>query len=141
WRPLARCRRWAAPVSSGPRRVCSGRAKGREMLLIYLYLFGLIVGGVLLGSSLLLGGDDGDADGDAHAEAGDHGGHGHGGDLQLDGAASDFLLWRFRSLRFWTFFLAFFGLTGLALEGFGLLESSWLTLAASLGMGIFAGLG
>jgi membrane protein implicated in regulation of membrane protease activity len=107
-------------------------------MLIYLYLFGLIVGGVLLGSSLLLGGHgegelDADVDGELHVD-------GHDGDGDLDGAA-DLVLWRFRSLRFWTFFLAFFGLSGTLLEGLGLVASEWVTLAAALGMGSLAGFG
>ncbi len=107
-------------------------------MLIYLYLFGLIVGGVLLGASLLLGGH-------GEAEHGDGGGdHGEGGlskELAGEGAGADFLLWRFKSVRFWTFFLAFFGLVGLALDGFGLLPASWMTLATAVGMGSLAGFG
>jgi membrane protein implicated in regulation of membrane protease activity len=111
-------------------------------MLIYLYLFGLIVGGVLLGSSLLLGGH-GDADGpdgaDADAEAGLD--KEFSKDLAVDGAGADFLLWRFKSVRFWTFFLAFFGLTGVLLEGLGLTSAAWVTLLSSFGMGSVAGFG
>ncbi len=118
-------------------------------MLIYLYLFGLIVGGVLLGSSLLLGGHDADVDAeldadfdadldaDGEAHLGDHLAHG----APVAGAGADLVLWRFRSLRFWTFFLAFFGLSGTLLEGLGLVESPLFTLAAALGMGGLAGFG
>jgi hypothetical protein len=106
-------------------------------MLIYLYLFGLIVGGVLLGSSLLLGGH-GEADGELDADAGgDHLAHG----APVEGDAADLVLWRFRSLRFWTFFLAFFGLSGTLLEGLGLVSSELLILASALGMGGLAGFG
>lgn len=125
-----------------------GAAPGVE-LLIYIYLASLIIGGVLLGASILLGGHDDadmdvdgdadldlDADGDLEAEGGldkdvDAGGHG-----DLSG-----ILFSFLSLRFWTFFLAFFGLTGLVLGGFDLVSSPWLGLALALGMGLGTGFG
>ncbi len=105
-------------------------------MIIYVYLFGLIVGGVLLGSSLLLGGHgEAGADGDADGEGG------LDKSIGVEGGGADFLLWRFKSIRFWTFFLAFFGLTGVLLEGLGLVPSAFLTLAAALGMGGLAGFG
>jgi len=116
-------------------------------MLVYLYLFALIVGGVLLGASILLGGDhdadadadlDVDADVDADADA-DHGAD-HGHDVGGHGGA-DFFLWSFRSIRFWTFFLAFFGLTGLALPWLGLVDTPWLGLGLAVGMGGLTGLG
>jgi len=115
-------------------------------VLIYLYLFSLIVGAVLLGASILLGGHGADADGDVDA----------GGDVDADadadggldkdtaiGGHGDFsgFLTTFLSLRFWTFFLAFFGLTGLVLDLFGLVGSSWITLALALAMGLGTGAG
>ena len=134
-------------------------------MLIYLYLFSLIVGGVLLGASILLGGKDVDADGDA--DAGDldgdggsadadaeygHGadgadtGHelGHGqtdaGDVHAGRGGRDLFLWMFRSIRFWTFFLAFFGMTGLALDGLGL-AGPILALLSAVSMGTISGVG
>lgn len=110
-------------------------------MLIYLYLFTLIVGAVLLGASILLGGHDADVDADA-------------GDVDLDadadvevegdadvGGHGDFsgLLLSVLSLRFWTFFFAFFGMTGLALDLLGLVENQWVTLALALGMGLGTG--
>jgi len=43
------------------------------------------------------------------------------------------------SVRFWTFFLAFFGLTGVVLDGFGLVSSAILAALLSVAMGTFAG--
>lgn len=122
-----------------------------------LYVFALVVGGVLLGASMFLGG--GDADGDAgdadldadHGDLGDGGhdhadhglGHGHHGDADHPGVdaagagdALGFLLWSVVSLRFWTFFLAFFGLTGLALDGFGLVPPGALGPSLAVGTGL-----
>ena len=112
---------------------------------IYVYLFSLIVGGILLGASIFLGGDHGDADADIDVDA-------DGGfdvdaegvkDLHLDRGVGDhgapFLLWALTSLRFWTFFLAFFGLTGLVFQGLGLIAAWPITLALSVGMGSLVG--
>jgi membrane protein implicated in regulation of membrane protease activity len=110
-------------------------------VLMYLYIAALILGGVLLGASLLLGGHDADgpdADGpdlDADADVDADGAF----DKDIDvGAASD-AFWILRSVRFWMFFLAFFGLTGVTLDGLGLVETSWITALLSTAMGLFAG--
>ncbi|MGF1469266.1 MAG: hypothetical protein ACFCGT_24350 [Sandaracinaceae bacterium] len=128
-------------------------------MLIYLYLFSLIVGGVLLGASILLGGHDDadveggghldvdgdldvdvdgdlDVDGDADAHAGHHGHDTIGGHGSFEG----FLL-TFLSLRFWTFFLAFFGLTGIVVDGLDLAGSSLVALLLAVGMGGAVGVG
>jgi len=133
-------------------------------MLIYAYLFALVVGGVLLGASVLLGGHDdaGDlsADGDVGGDLDVAGDLDADGDLNLDanaglehdldqgtsaehsvGLGADFLLWSLTSIRFWTFFLAFFGLTGLSLESLGLLDSSMATLALSIVTGLVTGYG
>ena len=132
-------------------------------MLIYFYLFSLIVGFVLLGASVLLGGHgdtdadasadadaggdvdaDADADVDAHADAEGHAeAEAHGGlDKDVGGhGALGGVLTTFASLRFWTFFLAFFGLTGVVLDGLELVPSEWITLAAALAMGGGTGLG
>src|SRR5690606_8723201 len=47
----------------------------------------------------------------------------------------------FLSLRFWMFFLAFFGLTGLLLDGLDLVESPLGALIAAIGMGLVTGQG
>jgi len=112
-------------------------------VLIYIYLFSLIVGAVLLGASILLGGQDADADGDLDADADADGGLDK--DIALDkdvGGAGDAFgfLTTFLSLRFWTFFLAFFGLTGLVLDLFGLV-GSWIALVLALAMGLGTGAG
>lgn len=68
-----------------------------------VYLVALAVGGTLLAASLVLGGDQGDAE---------------AGDLDVDGDAA--LAWLpLVSLRFWIFFAAFFGLTGALLTWAG----------------------
>lgn len=116
-------------------------------MLIYVYLGALVFGGVLLGSSILLGGHDdtdlggGDADldvdGDMDLDA--------DADVDLDkdltlGDGADFF-WVLRSMRFWTFFSAFFGLTGLVLDAGGLVENPFVTLALAIGMGMALGVG
>ena len=124
---------------------------GGTALLIYLYLFSMIVGLVLLGASILLGGHDdadveidGDADLDLDADADadlDADGHlDHDADVGGHGDLSGFLF-TFLSLRFWTFFLAFFGLTGVTLAGLGLVASPWLTLGLAIAMGFTTGFG
>jgi membrane protein implicated in regulation of membrane protease activity len=114
------------------------------MVLLYVYIAALVLGGVLLGASLLLG-HDGDADVDVDVDA----------DVDLDSPDADVDLhadveghdaggfgdiWLpFASLRFWVFFLTFFGLTGTVLAFFAL-AGRWPTLVAALGMGAGVGL-
>lgn len=111
------------------------------MLLLATYVGALVLGGGLLVVSALMGGDDHDADldhdidadadldADADVDA-DHDGHVPVGDA----------MWLpVLSIRFWTFFLAFFGLTGLSLEGLrvaGLVGAPW---GVVLGLSIVAG--
>lgn len=123
-------------------------------MLTYLYLFSLIVGFVLLGASILLGGsDDADLDGefdadvDADMDLEVDGGFDKdlGAEIDVDsdgghGDVSGFLL-TFVSLRFWTFFLAFFGLTGIVLDGLDLVSSALVGLGAAVGMGFASGYG
>jgi membrane protein implicated in regulation of membrane protease activity len=112
--------------------------------MLELYLVALIVGAGLLLFSLFAGGDHhGHADAGGHADAspGSHGdahgdAHGHH-DGHWDLAA---LAWLpLASLRFWTFFLAFFGATGTALffieRGLG----RWATVAIAAAMGYVCG--
>lgn len=74
--------------------------------MLSVYLIALLVGGFLLAMSMLGGGDH-DVDADADVDADVDGGH--------DGF--DVLGWLpIASLRFWTFFAAFFGLTGLVID-------------------------
>lgn len=99
--------------------------------MVYVYLFSLVLGGILLGASVLLGAH-GDAHADVHAEAGQPA-------FEHDAAGAESMLALFLSARFWMFFLAFFGLTGLSFEALGLLPWWWLTMALSLGVGLTAG--
>lgn len=79
---------------------------------------------------------DADLDADAHADVhadlhgghGGHGGHGDGGFLPI-----------FLSLRFWTFTLLAFGLSGSLLHYLDLAASP-VTLGVALGLGLFSGL-
>lgn len=115
---------------------------------MYLYIAALVLGGVLLGASLLLGGHDADgpdADGpdvdgvdvDADADVGLDKDLEVEKGLDVDGATDAF--WIFRSFRFWMFFLAFFGLTGVTLDGLGLVQTPWITAMLATLMGFFAG--
>src|SRR5678816_2807364 len=111
--------------------------------MLVAYVVALGIGGTLVLASLIMGGKDHDSgDGDGHDQDQD-GDHGHdqshetdkGGALVLagetamtahDGGVADAVsaLLPVTSVRFWTFFLAFFGLTGLTLT------------AAALGPGV-----
>lgn len=113
-------------------------------MLVYVYLFSFALGGLLLLASILLGDkDSGHADAhlESDADAGQASGQGldHGvpeGHGSLAGVFTAFL-----SMRFWMFFLAFFGLTGLVLDGLDLIDSSGLALGLALGMGLATGQG
>ncbi len=100
--------------------------------MIYVYLFSLVLGGVLVGASLLLGHHETGAglEGGILSDAGDV----PGAAGSIEGALVSFM-----TVRFWTFFLAFFGLTGLVLDGFALVSSGVLAAVLSIGMGLFAG--
>lgn len=113
-------------------------------MFIYAYLFAFGLGGVLLLGSIFIGDKDADASaggeadagggGDAQAQHFDHGvGEGHGGVAGLFTA--------FLSLRFWMFFLAFFGLTGLVLDGLDLVDDPTVALIAAIAMGLLTGYG
>jgi membrane protein implicated in regulation of membrane protease activity len=110
-------------------------------MYVYLYLFSFALGGILLLASIFLGDKDGgagDSDtGDADADAGPSQGIDHGV-LDSHGSVAG-LFTAFLSLRFWMFFLAFFGLTGLTLDGLDLIESSPVALVISLAMGLVTG--
>lgn len=111
-------------------------------MLVYVYLFSFALGGILLLASILLGDKDtGQADADASADA-DAGAEGSGqgldhGVLDSHGSLAG-LFTAFLSMRFWMFFLAFFGLTGLVLDGLDLVTSA-LALALALAMGLLTG--
>src|SRR5687768_13164083 len=92
------------------------------------YLAATLVGGALLVGSLVLGGDDTDADGDHDGDASDDAGTSDGDTDGSDGLLDVWL--PFASLRFWTFVLAFGGLTGTLL--------TWLDLAPALVVAIMS---
>ena len=102
-------------------------------MLFYGYLFSLIAGGILLGASIVLGG--GGHGGDVHATGADHTGADDHAPGALGGALAMLV-----SLRFWTFFLAFFGLTGIVFTTLEL--APWpVSALAALVMGFSAGFG
>ncbi len=96
-----------------------------------LYLITLIVGGCLLLLSIFAGSDhelDHDVDADFDVDA------------DIDGFDAGYDAWLpMGSLRFWTFFAAFFGLVGTVLTAVGGL-GKWMTLAPSLGVGYLSGI-
>ncbi|MCB9558058.1 MAG: DUF1449 family protein [Deltaproteobacteria bacterium] len=102
------------------------------MVLLYVYLAAFVFGAILLGASLFLGGEHSDVaahvdvDADADAEA----------DFDGDGFAEIWL--PFASLRFWVYFLTFFGACGTTLSLLAL-AGRWTTLIASSSLGIVVG--
>lgn len=83
--------------------------------MLMVYLIALIVGGVLLALTLVLGGA---AD---HHAGGDLDHHAGGGDGDHAGALDAVFGWLpVTSLRFWTFFAAFFGAVGTVLSAWDL---------------------
>lgn len=110
------------------------------MLVFYVVALGL--GGTLLGASLLFGGDhdkDFDTDMDVDADADADADHDH--DAHVGGAFDAVMGWLpFLSIRFWTFFLAFFGLTGATLTVFDLAPNQVMAGAISGIVGYLAGM-
>ena len=83
-------------------------------MLINLYVLSLVLGAVLLGASLFLGEKRIDADDQTRAHDDTTRASQFG---QLDGVAGgDYFVRTVRSRRFWTFFVSFFGMTGLILR-------------------------
>ncbi|NMC70384.1 MAG: hypothetical protein GYA57_10005 [Myxococcales bacterium] len=111
----------------------------------------LAIGAVTVLFSLLAGGDsdagahgaaDGGGDADATAEAGgDAGAHADGGadahPAEVHAPGEFWLL--FLSMRFWVFFLTFFGLTGLLLELAGASEMTAALIAVPTGLAMGLG--
>ena len=99
--------------------------------MMNLYLIALAVGGTLVMISLAFGGDgddidlDLDADVDVDMEMDADADLDADADADADAAGTDALDgWLpITSIRFWTFFLAFFGLTGTLIAGLGLAQS------------------
>lgn len=100
------------------------------MLSIYWGTF--LFGGILIGASIFMGGGDGDGDFDKDVSIDK--------DVSLDfdgDGSSDFdsMAWLpFLSLRFWTFFLGLFGLSGILLTGME--TGATITLATSCVLGV-----
>lgn len=120
--------------------------------MLVVYGVCLVVGGVLIAASIIMGGHDADADADAggaldHEVAHDvghaAGAHAPGDAGHASPAAGDVLhAWTlFLNLRFWTFFLCFFGLTGVILSLPRLLDSAAAILVVSLASGVLCGFG
>jgi hypothetical protein len=109
-------------------------------MFIYAYVFALVLGSILLGASFLMGGDheaDAHGDADGHVEA-SHDLDGHAdGEHEAHGDLGG-LFGVLASMRFWTFFAAFFGLTGVVLDGFNLAEEL-VALGLSIGVGFVTG--
>jgi len=111
--------------------------------MLTLYLIALMLGGTLVMATLVLGdhGDgeleadfdidvDADVDVDADADA----------DSDTVDAADAIMSWLpFASIRFWTFFLAFFGLTGSVIEGFGMLSNPVVVAIIAVVVGYISG--
>lgn len=112
--------------------------------MLTLYLVALGLGGTLLLASLLLGGEQhadaaGDVDIDADVDLDAAGGADAGGDHGVGADAA--LAWLpLASMRFWIFFLAFFGLTGALLSVAGFANPVFTGLVAG-GVGYVCGLG
>jgi hypothetical protein len=100
-------------------------------MLIYVYVFALVLGSILLGASFLLG--DHDTDVDTDAEAGADGAESHDSHGDLGG-----FFGVLGSMRFWTFFTAFFGLTGIVLDGLDLAVAP-VALGLAIGVGFLTG--
>jgi hypothetical protein len=100
-------------------------------MLIYVYVFALVLGSILLGASFLLG--DHDTDVDSDVEAGADGAESHDSHGDLGG-----FFGVLGSMRFWTFFTAFFGLTGIVLDGLDLAVAP-VALGLAIGVGFLTG--
>lgn len=104
--------------------------------MLTIYIAATIIGGILVVVSAL-GGSDGELDHEAEMEleadfdADIDAGVDVDVDAHADGAWDSAAWLPFLSLRFWTYFLAFFGLSGLLLST--LTNSSWATVVSTAG--------
>ena len=107
-------------------------------MMINVYILSLMLGAVLLGASLFLSEKRADADDQTRA-ADDTTRPSQFG--QLDGVAGgDFFVRTIRSRRFWTFFVSFFGMTGLVLDGLDVMSAT-VSLFVAIAIGAVAGAG
>ena len=107
-------------------------------MLIQLYIFSLVLSAILLLASLLVGDSSTDLAADREADPGSKPPSEIG---QLDGVEPSprrFLLGTLKSIRFWTFFIAFFGMTGLVLDGLDVMTPT-VALLVAVGIGIVVG--
>ncbi|TNF61235.1 MAG: hypothetical protein EP303_05920 [Deltaproteobacteria bacterium] len=107
-------------------------------MLINVYILSLVLGAVLLAASIFLSEKRVDSDDQTRAHDDTTRPSQFG---QLDGVAGgDFFARTVRSRRFWTFFVSFFGMTGLVLDGLDLMGPA-VSLVVALGIGTIAGAG
>jgi len=107
-------------------------------MLINVYVLSLVLGAVLLGASLFLGEKRLDADDQTRAHDDTTRPSQFG---QLDGVAGgDFFARTVRSRRFWTFFVSFFGMTGLIVDGLDLMGPT-VSFVVAITIGAVAGAG
>ena len=107
-------------------------------MLINLYILSLVLGAVLLVVALFFNGKRVDADDQTRAQDDTTRPSQFG---QLDGVAGgDFVVRTIRSRRFWTFFVSFFGMTGLVLDGLDVMAPG-TALIVALATGAVAGAG
>jgi hypothetical protein len=91
-------------------------------MLVQLYIFSLVLSAILLVASLFLGDTPPDVAADRELESKTPPASEIG---QLDGlepSPKRFLAITVKSVRFWTFFIAFFGMTGLILDGLNVMS-------------------
>jgi len=107
-------------------------------MLINVYILSLMLGAVLLGASLFLGDKRADAEDQTRAHDDTTRPSQFG---QLDGVAGgDFFVRTIRSRRFWTFFVSFFGMTGLLLDGLDVMHAT-VAFFVAIATGTVAGAG
>jgi hypothetical protein len=110
----------------------------RWQMLINLYVLSLVLGAALLGASLFLSEKRVDADDEIRAHDDTTRPSQFG---QLDGiAGGDYFARTIRSRRFWMFFVSFFGMTGLVLDGLNLM-SPIISLIVAIAVAAIAGAG
>lgn len=105
-------------------------------MLVNLYVLSLVLGAVLLVVALFSRSPRTDADDQTRA----HDDTTRPSQLgQLDGVTGgDFLVRTLRSRRFWTFFVSFFGMTGLVLDGLEVM-TALVSFIVAVGVGAVAG--
>jgi hypothetical protein len=107
-------------------------------MLVNLYILSLVLGAVLLGASLFVSERRVDADDQTRAHDDTTRPSQFG---QLDGVGGgDFFARTVRSRRFWTFFVSFFGMTGLILDGLNIM-SPVVSFLVAIGIAAVTGAG